>query len=100
MSPTRRVSMGTQPSGVETNVPFLKPFPPLFIAAANISNPRIKEIGPEAVPPPCSGSLEPRMGERLVPVPLPYLNSIPSVLARVRIEAISSSTLLIKQAEH
>ena len=40
------------------------------------------------------------MGERFEPVPLPYLNSMPSVLARPRIDSIVSSTLLMKQAEH
>ena len=40
------------------------------------------------------------MGDRFVPVPEPYLKSIPSVLARVRIDSIVSSTELIKHAEH
>ena len=35
-----------------------------------------------------------------MPVPEPYLKSMPSVLARVRIDSIVSSTELMKQAEH
>ncbi len=45
-------------------------------------------------------SMEPRMVERLVPVPEPHLKSMPSVLARVRMESSESSTELMKQAEH
>ena len=40
------------------------------------------------------------MFDRLLPVPEPYLNSMPSVLARVRIDSMVSSTELMKQAEH
>src|SRR3982751_3299369 len=60
----------------------------------------MKETGPEAVPPPASSSRDERMEERLLPVPEPYLKSMPSVLARVRIESMESSTELMKQAEH
>src|SRR5919201_126734 len=60
----------------------------------------MKDTGPDAVPPPARSSLEERIGDRLVPVPDPHLNSIPSVLARVRIDSIVSSTELMKQAEH
>src|SRR6185503_4710482 len=59
----------------------------------------MKETGPEAVPPPASGSLEERMDERFDPVPDPNLKSMPSVLARPRIESIVSLTELMKQAE-
>ena len=59
----------------------------------------MNETGPEAVPPPASGSLEERMDERFDPVPEPNLNSMPSVLARPRIESIVSLTELMKQAE-
>ena len=41
-----------------------------------------------------------RMGDRLVPVPEPYLNSMPSVWASFRMDPMVSSTLLMKQAEH
>src|SRR5262245_61225022 len=60
----------------------------------------MNDTGPDAVPPPASSSRDERMGERFVPVPDPNLNSIPSVLARVRIESIVSCTELMKQAEH
>jgi hypothetical protein len=59
----------------------------------------MKDTGPEAVPPPASGSREERMAERFEPVPEPYLNSMPSVLARPRIDSMVSFTELMKQAE-
>src|ERR1700721_123972 len=73
--------------------------PPDLMTPAKASKPRMKLKGPEAVPPPESSSEEPRMGERLVPVPDPHLKSMPSVLARVRMESSESSTELMKQAE-
>src|SRR6187401_197495 len=60
----------------------------------------MNDTGPDAVPPPARNSFEDRMGDRLVPVPDPNLNSMPSVRASVRIESIVSSTELMKQAEH
>src|SRR6201996_9267176 len=75
-------------------------FPPDLITPAKASKPRIKLSGPLAVPPPERVSMDPRMLERLVPVPDPHLNSMPSVLAMVRMESRESSTELIKQAEH
>ena len=74
--------------------------PPDLMTPANASKPRMKLTGPLAVPPPFSSSFDDRIGDRLVPVPEPYLNSMPSVFARVRIEPMVSSTLLMKQAEH
>src|SRR5881296_578141 len=74
--------------------------PPLLMTPAKASNPFMKETGPEAVPPPARFSREERMGERFVPVPEPNLNSIPSVLARVRIDSMVSLTELMKHAEH
>jgi hypothetical protein len=50
----------------------------------------MKETGPEAVPPPARCSLDERIAERFDPVPDPYLKSIPSVLARPRIDGIVS----------
>ena len=44
--------------------------------------------------------MEPRMFDRLEPAPDPHLKSIPSVLARVRMESSESLTELMKQAEH
>src|SRR5829696_10430773 len=74
--------------------------PPDLMTPANASNPFMNETGPEAVPPPASSSCEERIAERLEPVPDPNLNSIPSVLARPRMESIVSCTELMKQAEH
>src|SRR5258708_3381668 len=74
--------------------------PPLLITPAKASKPFMKDTGPEAVPPPASSSRDERSFERLLPVPEPYLNSMPSVLARVRIDCMVSSTALMKQAEH
>ena len=59
----------------------------------------MKETGPDAMPPPVIVSRDERMGERLVPVPEPYLNSMPSVFASSRIDSIVSWTELMKHAE-
>src|SRR5476651_412436 len=74
--------------------------PPDLMTPAKASKPRMKLSGPEAVPPPESVSIEPRMLERFEPAPDPHLNSMPSVLARVRIESSESCTELMKHAEH
>src|ERR1700733_5179517 len=74
--------------------------PPLLIAPANASKPRMNAPGPDAVPPPLSSSRELRRLDRFEPVPEPYLNNMPSVFAKPRIELIESSTELMKHAEH
>src|SRR3954463_9973388 len=74
--------------------------PPDLMTPANASKPFMNETGPEAVPPPASSSRAERSVDRLEPVPEPYLKSIPSVLARVRMESMESSTELMKHAEH
>src|SRR5271167_704216 len=74
--------------------------PPDLMTPAKASNPFMKLSGPLAVPPPERVSVELRSGERFVPVPLPHLKSMPSVLARVRMESSESFIELIKQAEH
>src|ERR1700748_1436467 len=74
--------------------------PPDLMTPAKASKPFMNETGPEAVPPPLSSPFEEGRGDRWVPVPEPYLKSMPSVLARPRIDSIESSTLLMKQAEH
>src|SRR5512147_1818668 len=74
--------------------------PPDLMAPANASKPRMNETGPDAVPPPLRCSRDERRLERFEPVPEPYLNSMPSVLARPRIDCMVSSTELMKQAEH
>src|SRR6266404_5814382 len=71
--------------------------PPDLMTPANASYPFMNDTGPDAVPPPASNSLEERIGDRLVPVPDPNLNSIPSVRASDRIESIVSWTELMKQ---
>src|SRR5215210_6611041 len=60
----------------------------------------MNDTGPDAVPPPASSSFDERIADRLLPVPEPYLKSIPSVFARLRMESIVSSTELMKHAEH
>ena len=52
----------------------------------------MKETGPEAVPPLASGSIEPRMFERLMPEPEPPRKIIPSLVFQSRIDSIVSST--------
>src|SRR5205807_3538673 len=74
--------------------------PPDLMTPAKASKPFMKLSGPLAVPPPLRPSVELRSGERLVPVPDPHLNNMPSVLARVRMESSESFTELMKQAEH
>ena len=74
--------------------------PPDLMTPAKASNPRMKLSGPEASPPPERCSIDPRIDDRLEPVPEPHLKSMPSVLASVRIDSSESSTALMKQAEH
>src|SRR5215203_1020796 len=74
--------------------------PPDLITPAKASKPFMNDTGPEAVPPPASSSRAERMFDRFEPVPEPYLNSMPSVLARPRIDSIVSWTELMKHAEH
>src|SRR5579863_5044744 len=74
--------------------------PPDLITPAKASKPFMKLRGPLAVPPPLRPSVEERRDERFVPVPDPHLKSMPSVLARVRMESSESCTELMKHAEH
>src|SRR6478672_7702925 len=74
--------------------------PPDLITPAKASKPFMNDTGPEAVPPPASSSRDERIVDRFEPVPDPYLNNIPSVRAKVRIDSIVSCTELMKQAEH
>src|SRR3954451_14768578 len=73
--------------------------PPDLMVPAEASAPRMKETGPEAVPPEESSSLEERMRERLRPAPEPPLKMKPSSLYQFRIESIESSTDRMKHAE-
>ena len=72
--------------------------PPDLMVPAEASAPRMKETGPDAVPPEDSSSLEERMRERLRPAPEPPLKMKPSSLYQLRIESIESSTARMKQA--
>src|SRR5690242_8643464 len=72
--------------------------PPDLMVPAEASAPRMKETGPDAVPPLLSSSLEERMRERLRPAPEPPLKMNPSSLYQLRIESIESSTARMKQA--
>src|SRR5215210_5189226 len=72
--------------------------PPDLIVPAHASAPRMKETGPEAVPPLASGSIDPRIFDRLMPEPDPPRKIIPSLVFQARIDSILSSTLRMKQA--
>src|SRR4051794_21559460 len=74
--------------------------PPDLIVPAQESAPRMNETGPEAVPPLLSGSIEPRMLDRLMPEPDPPRKILPSRVFQSRIDSIVSSTDRMKQAEH
>src|SRR6202521_3970592 len=74
--------------------------PPDLMTPAKASKPFMKLSGPLAVPPPLRPSVEERRVDRLGPVPDPHLKSMPSVLARVRMESSESLTELMKHAEH
>src|SRR5439155_8822849 len=74
--------------------------PPDLITPAKASKPFMNESGPEALPPLDRLPFSSRSAERLVPVPEPHLNSIPSVLARSRIDSSESCTETMKHAEH
>src|SRR4051794_17340 len=74
--------------------------PPDLIVPAHASAPRMKDTGPEAVPPFDSGSLEPRILERLMPEPEPPRKILPSRVFQSRIDSMLSSTERMKQAEH
>src|SRR5687768_17179743 len=71
--------------------------PPDLIVPAHESAPRMNDTGPDAVPPLLSGSIEPRMFDRLTPDPEPPRKILPSFVFQSRIESIVSSTLRMKQ---
>src|SRR5215218_1692535 len=72
--------------------------PPDLMVPAEASAPRMKETGPEAVPPEESSSLEERMRDRFSPAPEPPLKMRPSSRYQFRMESIVSSTERMKQA--
>src|SRR6187200_1013861 len=73
--------------------------PPDLMVPADASAPRMKETGPDAVPPEDSSSFDERMRETLRPAPEPPLKMNPSSLYQFRIESIESSTDRMKHAE-
>src|SRR3954471_16001740 len=73
--------------------------PPDLIVPADASAPRMKETGPDAVPPLESSSFDDRMRDRFRPAPEPPLKMNPSSLYQFRIESIESSTDRMKHAE-
>src|SRR5882724_10038915 len=74
--------------------------PPDLIVPAHESAPRMNDTGPEAVPPLASGSIDPRMFERLMPDPEPPRKIMPSLVFQSRIDSMLSPTLKMKQALH
>src|SRR3989449_9383194 len=73
--------------------------PPDLITPAEASAARMKDTGPEAVPPPPTRSREERRRERFTPEPEPPLKMTPSLLYQSRIEPIASPTERMKQPE-
>src|ERR1700760_2724289 len=74
--------------------------PPDLIVPAQESAPRMNDTRPLAVPPLDSGSVEPRILDRLMPEPEPPRKILPSLVFQARIDSISSSTERMKHAEH
>src|SRR4051812_17332413 len=72
--------------------------PPDLMVPALASAPRMKETGPEAVPPEDSSSLDDRIRDRLSPAPEPPLKISPSSRYQLRIDSIVSSTARMKHA--
>ena len=73
--------------------------PPDLIVPAEASAPRMKLTGPEAVPPPPSGSQLARMRDRFTPAPEPPLKMRPSSAYHSRIDSMVSSTDRMKHAD-
>src|ERR671916_681827 len=74
--------------------------PPDLIVPAQASAPRMNDTGPDAVPPLDSGSIDPRILERLMPDPEPPRKMRPSRVFQSRMDSMLSSTERMKQAEH
>src|SRR5436189_5370762 len=73
--------------------------PPDLIVPAHESAPRMNDTGPLAVPPLVSGSIDPRIFERLMPEPEPPRKILPSLVFHSRIDSMSSSTERMKHAD-
>ena len=74
--------------------------PPDLITPADASAAFMNETGPDAVPPPLSGSLRDLSDEMFTPDPEPPLKMIPSCAYHWSMESMVSSTLRMKHAEH
>src|SRR5919106_1551871 len=74
--------------------------PPDLIVPAHASAPRMNDTGPLAVPPLLSGSIEPRIFDRLIPDPEPPRKIRPSLVFQSRIDSMLSSTERMKHALH
>src|SRR4051795_7581208 len=73
--------------------------PPDLMVPADASAPRMKDTGPDAVPPDESSSFDERIRDRFRPAPEPPLKMKPSSLYQLRIDSIESSTERMKHAE-
>src|SRR3954466_12674319 len=73
--------------------------PPDLMVPADASAPRMKDTGPDAVPPEESSSFDERIRDRFRPAPEPPLKMKPSSLYQLRIDSIESSTERMKHAE-
>src|ERR671910_2557928 len=97
------VSMNSSTSGWSTSSTTIlaarRVAPPDLMVPADASAPRMKDTGPEAVPPELSSSLEERIRERLIPAPEPPLKMKPSSRYQFKIESIESSTDKMKHAD-
>src|SRR5438477_10756883 len=74
--------------------------PPDLITPADASAARMKDTGPDAVPPPASRSFDERSRDRFTPEPEPPLKMTPSLRYQSRIESMRSSTDRMQQADH
>src|SRR5688572_7814221 len=74
--------------------------PPDLMTPAEASAARMNDTGPEAVPPPASGSRDERIFDKFTPEPDPPLKMTPSLRYQSRIESMVSWTERMKQAEH
>src|SRR5215203_5351154 len=97
------VSMNSTMSGWSTSSTTIlaarRVAPPDLMVPALASAPRMKETGPDAVPPELSNSFEERIRERFRPAPEPPLKMKPSSRYQFRIESIESSTDKMKHAD-
>src|SRR4051794_33313425 len=74
--------------------------PPDLMVPAHASAPRMNETGPEAVPPLDSGSIDPRIFDRLIPEPDPPRKIMPSLVFQARMDSMLSLTERMKHAAH